>query len=108
MADEARQRHRQLFERFCRQKFHDGGRGCSKTISTKKRDKVIKFLTNKDQQDVSAHFRFWVKNRGFQMVEMDGQSVLCLPNKQRVSPLLPLPEYKPGKPAWTIKIWVDP
>lgn len=84
MADE-KQRHRQLFERYCRQKFHDGGRGCSKTISSKKRDKVIQYLNNKDVPDLSAHFRFWVKNRGFQMVRIGGKAVLCLPNKQRVS-----------------------
>lgn len=84
MADD-KQRHRLLFERYCRQKFHDGGRGCSKTISSKKREKVIKFLNNRDVPDMSAHFRFWVKNRGFQMVQMGGKSVLCLPNKQRVS-----------------------
>ena len=86
MADEnTGQRHRELFERYCRQKFHDGGRGCSKTVSSKKRENIIKFLSKKDVPGASAHFRFWVKNRGFQMVDMDGKSVLCLPNKQRVS-----------------------
>ncbi|CAI8012348.1 KRAB-A domain-containing protein 2 [Geodia barretti] len=79
------QRHRELFGRFCRQKFHDGGRGCSKTVSSKKRDRIVRYLSNKLEADaVSPHFRFWVKTRGFQLVEMDGAQVLCLPNKQRV------------------------
>ena len=79
------QRHRELFGRFCRQKFHDGGRGCSKTVSSKKRDRIVRYLSNKLEADaVSPHFRFWVKPRGFQLVEMDGAQVLCLPNKQRV------------------------
>ena len=95
MADD-RQRHRQLFERFCRQKFHDGGRGCSKTVSKKKREKVIKYLNNGDLPGVSAHFRFWVKNRGFQLVQMDGSSVLCLPNKQRVSWIIGRPGAENG------------
>ena len=82
----AQRRHRELFERFCRQKFRDGGRGCSKTVSSKKREKVVRYLTNRLEADaVSPHFRFWVKNRGFRLVEMDGAQVLCLPNKHWVS-----------------------
>ena len=80
------QQHRELFERYCRKRFHDGGRGCSKTVSTKKRDKVVRYLGNMLEPNaaVSPHFRFWVKSRGFQLVEMDGAKVLCLRNKQRV------------------------
>ena len=79
-------RHRELYERFCRQRFRDGGRGCSKTISRKKRDKLCGYLGNGAAVgDVSPHFRFWVKTRGFQLVEMEGERVLCLPNKHWVS-----------------------
>lgn len=79
------ERHKELFEHFCRQKFRDGGRGCSKTVSTKKREKVLRYLGNKLDPASSPHFRFWVKQRGFQLVEQNGVQAVCLPNKHWVS-----------------------
>ena len=96
------QRHRQLYDRYCRQKFHDGGRGCSKTVSSKKREKIIRYLSNKEGPDVSPHFRFWVKNRGFQLVQIGGNTILCLPNKQRVSSILALVWFE-SRAGWTNK-----
>lgn len=75
--------HKQLFERFCQERFYEGS--CTKTLSREKREKVVKLLRNEDAPGVSATFRFWVKNRGFQLVSMDGTDVLCLPTKHKVN-----------------------
>jgi hypothetical protein len=88
------QRHRELFERYCRQKFYDKGRGCSKTLSGKKRDRIVRYLERGESAEASPQFRFWVKNRGFQLVDVDGKRALCLPNKQRVDSDPTSPEWK--------------
>uniref|UniRef100_A0A0B6YRK8 Inosine/uridine-preferring nucleoside hydrolase domain-containing protein n=1 Tax=Arion vulgaris TaxID=1028688 RepID=A0A0B6YRK8_9EUPU len=51
------------------------------TLNTKKRDRVLKCLRNAKIES-SARFRFWVRSKGFRIVQsQDGEDILAVPPK---------------------------
>ena len=79
---------RQSFETFCLERY-GGENGCpkSKVITREKGDRVIKVLQNDPAAVHDVKFKFWVKQRGFSLMNyapLGLKDVLCLPAKEQV------------------------
>jgi len=85
----SKERHRELFEKFCSSKYLDCDHTSrSKTVTEEKAQKIRDVLNEVERSDVSKSFKFWVtKTRKFVLLnypEVNLKDVLCLPAKQRV------------------------
>ena len=80
---------RQIFDRFCKERYEDRGDQTSKTMTTEKGRKIILVLkSDPSAADYSSQLKFWVKKRGFQLVNyapLGLKDVLCLPARKKVS-----------------------
>ena len=80
---------RQLFDSFCKEKYGDRDDQTSKTITAEKGRKIVLVLkSDPSAADYSSQFKFWVKKRGFQLVNyapLGLKDVLCLPARKTVS-----------------------
>ena len=59
----------------------------SKVISKVKYDQIVSVLTGNSSDDVNAKFRWWVKEKSFQLLnipELGLTDVLCTPAKKEV------------------------
>ncbi|XP_005093687.1 uncharacterized protein LOC101862785 [Aplysia californica] len=77
--DEANEKFKAEFTAF----VHDycGGSHNSYTLDLKKRDRVLKCLRDA-KEEPSARFRFWVRAKGFRIVQSaDGDDILAVPPK---------------------------
>lgn len=73
--------HREAFQKFVRNEFVDKKKAGSKVITQAKGAQIVAFL-NGDAAGQDAHFKFWVKSRGFRLMDyptLGLKSVLCLP-----------------------------
>lgn len=63
-----------------------GKKAGSKTITRSKGDRIVSFLTGRSTSE-DAHFRFWVKSRGFKLMDYPAlglKDILCIPVKTKV------------------------
>ena len=78
--------HRQAFEKFVRENFLEQRKAGSKVITKSRGDDIAAYLTGAGEM-ADAHFKFWVKSRGFRVMDYPAlglKSVLCLPAKTKV------------------------
>ena len=81
----AAKRHREEFERFVEESFVKEKKSGSKVITRSHGDKIVACL--KGLSAVDAHLKFWVKSRGFRVMDcptLGLMDVLCLPAKTKV------------------------
>lgn len=67
------------------------GSNNSKVLSKDKYDKIVSQLSGSANGDNSAKFRWWIKNKGFQLLnfpELSLNDVLCVPAKKQVTVIL--------------------
>ena len=80
---------RKLFDNYCDQRFGKDGQHSSKTITKAKGQRIVQMLRGDPAtEQYGAKFKFWVKQRGFQLVmytPLGLKDVLCLPAKKKVS-----------------------
>ena len=80
---------REVFEKFCTERYGENGCQTSKTISREKGRKIIRLLQNDPSAEAySSKFKFWVRQRGFSLITYSPfglKDVLCLPLKKQVS-----------------------
>ncbi len=76
--------HREAFEKFIQKTFLDQKKAGSKVMTRSRGAEVTAFLTGATPAQ-DAHFKFWVKYRGFRLMEYPAlglKNVLCLPAKK--------------------------
>ena len=58
------------FERFLKSKYLDEKAGSTSKVMTKSRGaEIVEFLKGKGEKLCDAHFKFWVKSRGFRVMD---------------------------------------
>ena len=81
----AAKKHREEFEKFVEESFVKQKKSRSKVITRSRGDKIVTCLKGLSAAD--AHFKFWVKSRGFRVMDyptLGLKDVLCLPVKTKV------------------------
>ena len=80
--------HKQLFDKFCREKYLEKSSSTSKTVSKEKSERIKQVLRGRKVEVHSSSFIFWVKkNKKFQLLsypELDLHDVLCVAVKTEV------------------------
>ena len=79
----SKEKHRLIFEKFCRERYVDKSRRTSKTASEEKAKRIRQAVKRE------ASFRHWVnRTKKFELIncaELELTDVLCLPVKAKVS-----------------------
>ena len=76
------------FEEYLSSSFVQKKKSGSKVISRAKGEEIVAYLSAAGEDvKVDAHFKFWVKSRGFRLLDypvLGLKNVLCLPAKKKV------------------------
>ena len=79
-------RYREAFESCIQENILQPKYPGSKTITRSKGVNIVSYLTGRSI-DEDDHFRFWVKSRGFKVMDYPAlglQNILCVPAKKKV------------------------